>query len=1284
MSKLLAIQIMLLLWLMCQRDSISPQANVMGYSSLSSLELVMSIGAVGLQMAHSRVVYVTPNATVPCPRSDDSSCHTLSWYSHSDRERLLSNDTVVILLKGTHILNSTIHIENRKNLTITGEDGYTFTFTDDRGQIPHPVTWIYCTSSAETGIVFVNSTDIKLRNLGFDSCGTNSALNSGTGEFNVSAALFFGMSYNVSISQVIINNTYGSGLHMNCVFGNIWINNSVLVRASKARNGRLGDNARLWFGQSSRCKNQCSTNIANLTIFRSSFMQGLKGSIGVEIVIDCPQVYVLMSNLNAVNNTGGNIALSLTTFDGHASTNSKVDIIHSIINGGRANTGGGIRVRSRHNQERKDAHIINSNNSNMHSALLTVHHTSFSFNSAIERGGAVYISHHQSYCIGYFCQVENVKILFKNCSFIKNFGNGAAIETKQHLTSADYSLTVLSVSLDGCLFHGNSVQKNNSGPIINLIMTYMTISNSSFTDNNGSALTLLKSSLNFHGDIGFENNHADYGAALRVCEVSLISLSNNTHISFTKNTAFFKGGAVYTRQSCVDTVPPCLFQPHLHENVSNESYVETLKLAIEFVNNSASIAGDAIYGGSLDYCFFIANFSKMQNDNMLPMLNMSGQTGPSWVSSDPQGVCFCDDNEQPSRIYECRKEHPMIEVYPGEKFNVSMITVGQMNGATPGSIISTLNDSDIDGSDRLIVHRVRSASSSKCENMTFILQSKRKLINIRFDTVPSLISTGPKTYVHSQSAQVTVSLKLCPSGFFKNENHSCKCNPVFNTIDQVCDIDKQEISLDYHTWIGCLKNSSPQYCEFGLSHGCIYCNPEPSFRRTVSVFHLDDQCLPGRTGVLCGACKPGLSRILEQFRVPADCMNCSNTNLAFLIPLVLFSGIILVIFLTIFNMTVTEGAINGLIFYSSVAYAQPRFFHTDQPAFIPWIFLSWLNLDLGFEICSYNGMTGYQYIWLSFGYIFCLIFTLIFIIYLSHKFISFTRLVRRNTTSVLATIIVLIYSRVIFICYHSLHRKPVHVISNCSQDDKKYVWSFDGNIPYLGSKHIPLFILAIICSLVLLWFTFSLLMIQCLQKRSNIWCLRWVERLRPFFEAYTGPCNDNARFWPGFLLLLRLGLFIVEVKEHNVTLVAGICFLIIPLACIFPHGVYKKWPLNVLELLFVLNLGITFVVVQYAGHSRYYRIKTLTTGLAAQLSTSFTLIMFFGILLYHIYRRIKGTPVWKKPTKLVSAGVKKLQVVKRRWSHKDDESDDEKALLLPQPLPPVIKFPEYREPLLED
>ena len=838
------IQITFLVWLLSYQHHPACghwPASTVGHSFLSSLVMCT---AVNLQVAHSCVVYVTPNDTTPCPKSNaDSSCHTLNWYGGNGSERLLSDDTVVILLKGTHSLNSTICIKNRKNLTITGEAGYTSLLTDGKDQTPSRMSWINCTSS-DTGIVFLNSKNIHITNLGFDSCGGNVAFNSDTSNLNMSAALLFGLSYNVSIVRVTINNTYGYGVHMSCVFGNIRINDSILVRASKARDGKLGGNARFWFGKNSNCEHQCNRKYTNLVIFRSSFMLGLKGSIGIEIVIDCPHVYALMSKVYAVNNTGGNVALNLTNFNVYAP--SMIHIMNSIINGGRANTGGGIRFWSRHKE-----HTHENCSANTHSTLLTVSDTDFSFNSAKKHGGGVYISYNQS--AGYLCQVEKVQIRFNNCTFVNNFGNGAVMESKQHLTSVVYpGLLVLNVSLENCHFHGNSVPNNKSGPIIYLILTYMTISNCSFVDNNGSVLTLLKTNVNFHGDIRFVNNHADYGAALRVCESSLIFLNKNTHIWFTNNTAIFKGGAVYGYQSCMDTIPPCLFQPKLHKNVSAEVFEEALKL--QFVNNSASIAGDAIYGGSLDSCFTIINYSKLRNDSMLSILDMSGQTGPSWVSSDPQGVCFCDINERPSHI-KCHKKHSVIEEYPGARFNVSLITVGQLNGSTPGSIKVALDNSDNDGSDKLIVKRGRSASSSKCENITLTLQSKQNVVAIHFDTVPM------SGYLPSLSVNVMISLKHCPLGFIKNGEYGCDCDyPVLCKrhkcpYNLVCDIDKQEILIQSYIWFGCLENSSSMAsCSFASGHGCTYCNSSHMYR-AVNVFEIDDQCLPGRTGVMCGACK---------------------------------------------------------------------------------------------------------------------------------------------------------------------------------------------------------------------------------------------------------------------------------------------------------------------------------------------------------------------------------------------------------------------------------------------
>ena len=70
----------------------------------------------------------------------------------------------------------------------------------------------------------------------------------------------------------------------------------------------------------------------------------------------------------------------------------------------------------------------------------------------------------------------------------------------------------------------------------------------------------------------------------------------------------------------------------------------------------------------------------------------------------------------------------------------------------------------------------------------------------------------------------------------------------------------------------------------------------------------------------------------------------------------------------------------------------------------------------------------------------------------------------------------------------------------------KAVWLYDGNIDYLKGKHVPLFI-ATLLLLVLLSvpYTFSLVSIQWLLKISHYRAMFWVEKLKPLFDAYTGP-----------------------------------------------------------------------------------------------------------------------------------------------------------------------------------
>ena len=69
--------------------------------------------------------------------------------------------------------------------------------------------------------------------------------------------------------------------------------------------------------------------------------------------------------------------------------------------------------------------------------------------------------------------------------------------------------------------------------------------------------------------------------------------------------------------------------------------------------------------------------------------------------------------------------------------------------------------------------------------------------------------------------------------------------------------------------------------------------------------------------------------------------------------------------LFVLNLTVTEGAINGLIFYANVI-AMSRIMSTLKETSYLYTFLAWLNLDLGIGTCLFDGMDGYTATWLQF------------------------------------------------------------------------------------------------------------------------------------------------------------------------------------------------------------------------------------------------------------------------------------------------------------------------------
>ena len=84
------------------------------------------------------------------------------------------------------------------------------------------------------------------------------------------------------------------------------------------------------------------------------------------------------------------------------------------------------------------------------------------------------------------------------------------------------------------------------------------------------------------------------------------------------------------------------------------------------------------------------------------------------------------------------------------------------------------------------------------------------------------------------------------------------------------------------------------------------------------------------------------------------CEECSNTYLALFLPFAA-AGIVLVVFLSILRLTVATGMINSVILYANIVRG---IFFPSNTVNVLTVFIAWMNLDLGFQTCFYNGLTA--------------------------------------------------------------------------------------------------------------------------------------------------------------------------------------------------------------------------------------------------------------------------------------------------------------------------------------
>ena len=461
------------------------------------------------------------------------------------------------------------------------------------------------------------------------------------------------------------------------------------------------------------------------------------------------------------------------------------------------------------------------------------------------------------------------------------------------------------------------------------------------------------------------------------------------------------------------------------------------------MHNTAQKAGDSNYGGNLDSC---SNAS-----SLLSVFEINGTQSQSEIASKPYKVCFCPNT---FTGHSCQTTSNAT-VFRGQTFQKAVVGSGQYGYASPAVIrISFLAGFTGELGERQNIQEV----SRRCTNITLSIKTPAELIELDLSVEGSSISDPPVATV------LTVSFLPCPFGFNLTGNPpKCDCANHLKQPGVNCSIDSQLVHRPAAVWIGNYSDDVVihSHCPFD------YCKPEDN---EISLHQQDEQCALNRSRVLCGACQAGLSLALGSSR----CMQCSNVWILLFIMFAIAGGLLIILLLKC-NLTVSTGTINGLIFYANIIRVNHAIFFPPGKIHLITqllsVFIAWVNLDLGIETCLFDGMNALIKTWLQFLFPIYIWVMVGLIIIVSRYSTNVSKLTGYNTVSVLATLFLLSFAKLL--------RTITATLSFITLRDRhghtSAVWLLDGNVGLLKGAHIPLFIGSLLALLGLV-LPFSLLL----------------------------------------------------------------------------------------------------------------------------------------------------------------------------------------------------------------
>ena len=865
----------------------------------------------------------------------------------------------------------------------------------------------------------------------------------------------------------------------------------------------------------------------------------------------------------------------------------------------------------------------------------------------------------------YLCSFDNKQtnlMIFMNCSFSNNVNKNALTKyiIKFHNKDSESMLHIV-----------NSRFYNNNGTIVltapqndiinpsmhlSMIITNVTFSRLLDID---FVMVLRNTIVKLDGPVLFSEMEIDmaviYGYRMQLVFSDYIEFSYidtfyiimNEYVYLNPNTYIYLPSNVIRDDVFVSKdiksvySRPCMFQ-YINNNYHHQDFVSVYNFNTSIFITETTFANLCKNKYCATHCNWVGNASFEKISPLVvnrQIIKFADWKDDNETISDKKEVCYCIDGNS----YNCYSDE-INSVYPGQTVHLQLIsTITDVK-----YLIVTVNTSTTTSCRVAKTSEIEQRVYNNCTSVYFTIHYYKEWCELFLSYSPF----GADIFY--------INFIPCPTGFSLNRLEGyCQCDPILTSTTIIsittCYINNQTILRPGNSWIRITSNHT-----YKVSSHCPFrfCLPNPS---SFNLSNPDSQCQFKRTGLLCGRCQKSLSTVFGT----SNCKPCSNAFLFMTAPIAL-AGIVLLVTLFVLNVTVTDGTINAFILYVNIVSINSSIIFTHQsPAHI---FVSLANLDLGFEMCFYNGMDDYTKTWLQLAFPVYLIIIATLLIVGSRYSTKVQRLTARRALAVLATLFLLSYTKILRTVSYVLFFYST--ITDLPSNKTTIVWSVDANVPLFGAKFTVLFTACSILLIIIIPFNVVLIFTRTLSRHRKI------NYFKPLLDAYQGPYKNQYYFWPGLQLLIRAIFFGLSALDKNINLAIGLVLLAAMLGI---HGYvhpFKSSFKNIQELVFIFNLIVLFAFVQFEN------INNVIVSTSVIIAT-----IHFVIILLNNLRVYQCLPVLESISRKHKTAVNIKQFIVSKWRHyiKRNQSHHDHVQNIPlRNVVPEVAYnvKEYREPLI--